>query len=528
MHHSVTNEIWVVAAGTAVLFFFGLAYVAVLLSSHRRVTEAQRLKLEEVRRSEQRYRDLFEHSMAGMMKFDIDSFAIIEANEALQRIYGCSSPEELAQCFADIPTSSREDIRAMLSQHAVVTDHELHMSRGDGADLWILFSARQVDGERLAHGVVIDITERKASEEKVRQQAALLDEAQDAIMVTDPQGRVGFWNSGAELTYGWQRRETFGRPIRELLFDADREYLLAMEDVHQFGEWNGEQHHRRKDGKEILIQSRWKMVRSPDSGRQVILIVNTDVTEKKRLEAEFVRAQRMESIALLTSGIAHDLHNILAPVAMSVGLLRDKLSDSSSLAILAAVEESAQSGLELVRNILTFGHGVVGERVRLDACELVQQVLTILRQGLRDNIRVEWHANGFPHFVSGDANQLKQVVLNIAVNARDAMPDGGTMAVEVSELQLSEAESDRFRDGAAGRHVVVSIRDTGMGIPQDRVDRIFEPFYTSKEGAGGTGLGLSIAAGIVKSHDGFITVESAVDQGSTFRIYLPAAGEEAD
>jgi signal transduction histidine kinase len=259
-----------------------------------------------------------------------------------------------------------------------------------------------------------------------------------------------------------------------------------------------------------------------------ILIVNSDITERKRLELHAIRAQKMESIALLTGGMAHDLQNILAPVAMSVPLLQAKVSDKAGQDILKAVEESANSGLELVKNILTYGRGIAGERVAVDLPRVIDQVLSVVNPGLLPGIRIERKLNGHLPSVEGDLHQLKQVFLNLCVNARDAMPSGGLLTIAMTMVDSDERLLDDHPYAEPGPYVVVSVSDTGKGIRDEDLDRIFEPFYSTKEHGYGTGLGLSIAQGIVKSHQGYITVRSVVGSGTTFSVYLPSVGESAD
>jgi hypothetical protein len=229
----------------------------------------------------------------------------------------------------------------------------------------------------------------------------------------------------------------------------------------------------------------------------------------------------MESIALLTGGIAHDLQNVLAPVSMSVSLLREKLTDAPSMKVLDAVEESARSGLDLIRNIVTYGHGIPGERAKIELSDLLESILTIVRQSLPDTIGIEKLTEGRKYTVLGDANQLKQVFLNIVVNARDAMPNGGMMTIGIDQVTIDENCLDQYPEAQTGKYYQVNIHDNGSGIPEDRIERVFEPFFTTKTNGNGTGLGLSIALGIVKSHSGFITVDSVVEQGTEFKIYLP-------
>ncbi len=525
MQSQVANIIWIVSVGSAVLLIFAIAFISVVITSHRRVFDAQKAKIEEVTKSADRYKALFDHSLAGMMKFSPDSWHIREANHALLAMFGCTTEGECEQRFAELSASTRDSIRSALEKNSIVPEHEIQARKTNGTEIWLHFSARVIEGDHYAHAVIIDITKRKLIEAKVREQAALLNETQDAIIVTDENGKITFWNRGAELTYGWTTGEVLGTSLQELLYEGGKreDYRLLLEDLRQFQDWSGEHRHRRKNGKEILIHSRWRVVQHKNNGQKTFLIVNTDITGKKRMEAQFIKAQKMESIALLTGGIAHDLQNILAPVAMSIGLLREELRDRTSLSVLRAVEESAESGLQLVRNILTYGKGIVGERVRLELCRLLSQVLEIVERGLPSDITIDEEFNVTNCPVTGDMSQLKQVFLNICVNARDAMPHGGVLGVAVDQCLFNQEDLENYPDAHVGRCATVCITDTGVGIPEDHIDRIFEPFFTTKEGGEGTGLGLSIVLGIVKSHDGFIIVDSVLDRGTTFKVYLPSA-----
>ncbi len=518
----------VVIGGSAILLLFAAAYVVVTISSHRRVVNAQQSKLKEVTRSEEKYKSLFDNSLAGIVTYSIDTWEVIDCNDAIQTLFGCSSQGELRDCILNLPDAARKRIRETVLRDGSITEYEVQTARKDGPELWILFSAKIAGDGELAQAVVINITKRKEFEDKIREQSALLDQTRDAIMVVDDRGIVTFWNSGAELMYGYSKESIVGRGILDLLYADTRrdDFQVAMEDIVHFNEWNGQQVHKRKDGKEILVESRWKTVEKASRGKTYILIVNSDITERKRVEAQFIRAQKMESIALLTGGMAHDLHNVLAPIAMSIPLLSKKLSDESSLAILRAVEQSAQSGLDLVKNILTYGRGIVGERVAVEIDQILDQVLNIMTQGSSTTIAVERKWNGQSAVVSGDMNQLKQVFLNLCINARDAMLSGGTMTVGIERGESDDNLLEFYPDADPGPYVVVSVSDTGRGIPEEDLDRIFEPFFTTREQGEGTGLGLSIAQGIVKSHDGFITVRSVVDRGTTFRVYLPALTSE--
>ena len=516
--------LWVVIGGSAILFTLAVGYVVAFVHSHRRILQSQQERLDEVSKSEEKFRGIFNNSLAGIIKFSVNTWSISDANEAIMELYGCSSLQELQSCMSNLPGSSLAFVRDSLTKDGFIAEYEIHTMRKDGGELWMLFSAKKMENDPCAQAVVVDITKRKQYEEKIREHRALLDQTQDAIMVVDYHGTVTFWNSGAELMYGWTKEEISGHAMEELLYSSQRrsDFHEAMEDISRFKEWNGEHYHTRKDGREILVESRWRTVRKGFNGTTEILIVNSDITEKKRLEAQFIRAQKMESVALLTGGMAHDLQNILAPIAMSVHLLKPKVNDDAGHAILKAVEESARSGLDLVKNILTYGRGIAGERATVNIGLVLDQVLSIVEQGLPESIRLERKLNSHKLCVLGDVNQLKQVFLNLCVNARDAMAAGGVLTVAVSDIDADESLLGDHPDADPGPYVLASVTDTGKGIREEDLEKIFEPFFTTREQGNGTGLGLSIAQGIVKSHMGFITVQSIENQGTTFRVYLPA------
>jgi two-component system, cell cycle sensor histidine kinase and response regulator CckA len=519
--------LWAVIGGSVIMLTLAVGYVVVYVHSHRRIVQAQEAKLEEVRKSEEKFKSLFDNSLAGIMRFSLESWTISEANEALQLLSGCISKNDIQHWAAKLPPAAIQRIRESLNNAGSISGYEIQTTGMNGDPLWILFAARKLNEEPFAQAVVVDITKRKQYEEQITEQSALLDQTQDAIVVIDYGGTIQFWNAGAELMYGWSRDEADGRLIGDLLFtEPQREkYHAAMEDIRQFKEWNGEHHQVRNDRKEILVESRWRAIEKATTGKMQILIVNSDITEKKRLEAHYVRAQKMESIALLTGGMAHDLQNILAPVAMSVPLLQTKVTDKAGLEILKAVEESAHSGLELVKNILTYGRGIVGERVAVDIARVVDQVSSVVTPGLLPGIRIERKLNGRLPSVEGDPHQLKQVFLNLCINARDAMPSGGVLSISMTSVESDERLLDEHPYAEPGPYVVVTISDTGTGIRDEDLERIFEPFFTTKEHGNGTGLGLSIAQGIVKSHQGYITVRSGVRSGTAFSVYLPALVE---
>jgi signal transduction histidine kinase len=254
-----------------------------------------------------------------------------------------------------------------------------------------------------------------------------------------------------------------------------------------------------------------------------------DITEKKQLEAHFLRAQRVERLGTLASGIAHDLNNILSPMLMGAQLLPLKFPDvnDQTRQMIKTIETSAQRGAGLVKQILSFARGVEGKRVSLQMNHLLLEIRKIIQQTLPKSIDI--HADISPDLwmILGDVTQMHQVFMNLCVNARDAMPEGGVLQINAENLLLDEQYARMHLDANVGPYVVVTVTDTGTGIPPDILHRIFDPFFTTKEIGKGTGLGLSAVLGIVKSHGGFVDVQSEVNKGSTFKVYLPASPSTA-
>ena len=373
----------------------------------------------------------------------------------------------------------------------------------------------------------IDISDRKLAEEKIREQAALLDITTDAIFVRDLDNRVILWNKGAENLYGWQAQEAYGKKVVELLYDDEppEELEIALLTVMNQGKWQGELPRITKSGKKVLVSSRWSLVCQEDSTPKSILTVDTDITEKKQLETQLFRTQRLESIGTLASGIAHDLNNILTPILAVSQLLPLKFPEiySEHEHLLEILEDSARRGADLVKQVLSFARGVEGKRMTLQVKHLIREVVKIVKQTFPRSIEVCIDVAPDLWTVYGDSTQLHQVLMNLCVNARDAMPDGGSLTISAENLLIDENYARMNLDAKVGPYTVVSVADTGVGIPREIVERIFEPFFTTKELGKGTGLGLSTVIGIVKSHGGFVNVYSEVGRGTQFKVYLPAA-----
>jgi two-component system cell cycle sensor histidine kinase/response regulator CckA len=367
----------------------------------------------------------------------------------------------------------------------------------------------------------------------LREQASLLDKAQDAILVTDLNRRLTYWNKSAERLYGWKADEVLGKVVTDLFYPTGdaREVQQAYEDVMARGEWTGELQPHTKSGRRVVIESRWTLVRDAAGEGRSILSINTDVTDRRQLEQQFYRAQRLESIGTLAGGIAHDLNNVLSPIIMGVSLLRPRLTDEDSREIMEMVSASAQRGAEMVSQVLSFARGQEGKRVEIRPGDLIADVVRIARDTLPKNIEIVTEIDPALPPIFGDPTQCHQVLLNLCVNARDAMPNGGTLKLSAEATTSAPATdavpadlSTSLRASLAqGAYVVIHVEDSGAGMPPHVLDKIFDPFFTTKEPGKGTGLGLSTSLTIVRNHGGHIRVSSEPNAGSRFDVYLPVA-----
>jgi two-component system cell cycle sensor histidine kinase/response regulator CckA len=285
-------------------------------------------------------------------------------------------------------------------------------------------------------------------------------------------------------------------------------------------------HKVTKDGMEVIVESRWTLVHDGEGKPKSILVINTDITEKKKLESQLLRSQRMESIGTLAGGIAHDLNNMLTPIMLSLQMLKEKFKDEQSKKLLTILEKNSQRGADLIKQVLSFSRGLEGERNPLKVGHIITEVENIAKETFPRDIELRTDVPDDLFTISGDVTQLHQVIMNLCLNARDAMPGGGVLRITASNFFVGKNFVRMHTDAKVGSYIVITISDTGAGIPPEIINRIFEPFFTTKEHGKGTGLGLSTVLAIVKSHGGFINAYSEAGKGSAFSVYLPAIKTE--
>jgi PAS domain S-box-containing protein len=457
-------------------------------------------------------------------------------NDAFRDTYGYTTGDLLGKDVSVLRT---------VNTPAATTDQILHGTQGGGwhgeilnrrkdgsefpVELWTSVVKDEAGNPVAMVGVARNITTRKAAEEDIRQSGEqfrlIAENVEDMIAVLDLDGRR-IYNSPSY-------KGILGDP--ESLRGTDGFQEVHPEDLERvkrvfrdtvrtgFGQ-RIEYRLMRPDGTERTIDSKGSVMRDGDGKVSRVVVVSRDVTEEKRLAAQSLRSQRMESIGTLAGGLAHDLNNVLAPIMMAIEVLRRKIPEKDGQSILNTLETSAKRGADIVRQVLAFGRGVKGERILVQLRHVAIELAKIAGETFPKSIDIRTNMPRNLWTVLADPTQMHQVLLNMLVNARDAMPRGGTLTLSAENIVLDEQYSRTHLDAKPGAHVCVVITDTGTGIPAAIREKIFEPFFTTKEIGMGTGLGLSTTSAIVRSHGGFITLESEVGKGTAFRIYIPATG----
>lgn len=494
--------------------------------------EVRKQAEEKLLESEEKYRILFNSGNDVVLVYrqqnngELTSF--IEVNDVACRKLGFNRGELLKADYRKIAPQIDE---------ATFLERISYIQR-DGyllyEDVFFTRSGSQIPVEVSAHlfefqnqptimAIARDISARERAAAQIREQAALLDKAQDAIMVCDLNDHIIYWNKSAERLYGWKMEEVIGTNAFELLFmNRSEQFISSRRAVLEYEEWQGELSQMTKEGKEIIVKSRWTLVSDENSIAKSILVVNTDITEKRRIESQFLRAQRMESIGALAGGIAHDLNNVLAPILTAVQILQVRLDDDKSHRILDTIEGNVKRGADMIKQILTFARGVEGERIPLQMTQILDEIKKIVEETFPRSVNMHSDIPRALWSVSGDATQLHQVLLNLCVNARDAMPEGGELHLTAENTELTIEARRIHLDASPGPYVLIRVEDNGSGIPADIINKIFDPFFTTKTMDKGTGLGLSTVSAIVGSHGGFVTVNSNLGKGTAFEVYLPA------
>ena len=494
--------------------------ISFAIEAHRR--EEQRARAEEgLRASEERYHTLFEYAPDGIFIANPESY-YIDANASICRMLGYAREELIGLHASDIVAPKEiKHIGKALSAIKSASDYhrEWQFRRKDGS----IFSAEVIatvmpDGNLLA--MIRDTTERNRAEARFRR---LVDSNAQGVLFWNARGDITGANDAFLNIVGYTREELEAGLIHwaELTppeyADLDRRNLEEIEATGICAP--GEKEFIRKDGTRVpVLVGAASFEDNPQEGVCFVL----DITERKKLEQQFLRAQRMESIGTLAGGIAHDLNNVLGPIILAIDLLRMKFADADSQELLSLIGSSAQRGAAMVSQVLSFARGVEGRRVDLQVKHVIRDIEKIVNETFLKNIEVCTVIPDDLWTVQGDPTQLHQVLLNLSVNARDAMSAGGKLTLCAENIMIDAHYAGLNSEAKPGPYVLLQVEDSGTGITPENIEKIFDPFFTTKEVGKGTGLGLSTTLAIVKSHGGFVRVYSELGSGTKFKVYLPA------
>jgi PAS domain S-box-containing protein len=489
-----------------------------------------------LRQNERKFQSIFNGAFGFVGLLDTTGI-VLEVNRTAMIAMG-SATNIIGQLFGDTVWWSHSPALQHQLQEAIAlaatgerVRFESHHILADGAQIIVDFSLSPIFDETGKVVMLIpeghDITARKAREQQIAEQAAMLNIATDAIIVRNlVDFTIEFWNDGAEVIYGWPAAEVVGLKTTVEIFQTDPTQvdMTALNTVLEQGIWQGELHKLTKAGHAVIVESRCSLVRDAAGQPKSILSVETDITAKKQLAQQFIHVQRLESLGTLATGIAHDLNNIFTPILCAAHLLPLTLPslDEQNQRLLTMLTESTKRGSSLVKQILTFAKGGINEApIALQARHILTEIISVARQTFPKSIAITLDIERVdPWLVCVDPTHIHQVLMNLFVNARDAMPDGGTITATLKNMMIEQGDVKLHPEVAIGAYISIAIADDGCGMDAATVDRIFDTFFTTK--ASGTGLGLSTVLGIVKAHGGFIEVQSTPGQGSSFKIHLPA------
>jgi PAS domain S-box-containing protein len=460
----------------------------------------------------------------------------ISGNPATVKLFGAKNEEEFISLGSwELSPERQPDGRASAekSQEMIATavragSHYFEWTHrrigGEEFPADVLLTRMEQGGKVIVQATVRDITARKAGERHLREQNDILTNSHEGVMIVNLANEISLWNCGAEALFGWTAAEALGRPPEKVLGVDDLGGMSTLRAaVERDGFWNGELRSQTRDGRQLIVDCRITLVRDEAGRPRAQLSFLADITAEKLLEEKFLHVQRLENLGMLAAGIAHDFNNALAPIVMAGQLLHQYVSDPVAQHLLGTVEKSAERSVALVRQLLSFARGASGHSQLLQVRHVLHEVIELAEATFPKSIRVESDLPGDLWPVQGSPTQIHQIFLNLCVNARDAMPEGGELTLTAANCKLDATAAAQIAEARPGAFLKVEVRDTGTGIPPEVLAQIWEPFFTTKGEGKGTGLGLSTVRGILHQHAGFVSVQTQTGHGTAFTVYLPAA-----
>jgi PAS domain S-box-containing protein len=462
-------------------------------------------------------------------------------NDGLQRLFGIPADQvegTIEWARERIHPDDRD--RVARSMEEVIKSREdqwtteYRFRRHDGSYAFVYdrgFVIRDARGRAVrVVGAMTDLSDRKSREDRLREQATLLDRATDAILVRGLDHRVRYWNKAAEAMYGIPREQAIGRLVEEIVvYDDLAAFQQADAQVFEQGEWSGRLRQTAAEGKVITIDAHWTLLRDDKGNPTGVLKIHTDVSERMELEHRLAQSQKLEAIGQLTGGIAHDFNNLLTVIIGNADALSEDLADQQQvLPLVEMIRAAGERGAALTSHLLAFARRQALEPKTVRPDELIDGMRNLLRRTLGENIELDvLHAADLAQ-VSVDPAQFESALLNLCINARDAMPKGGKLMIETSNVVLDQHYADQRADVVPGAYVRIAVSDTGTGMSAADVARAFDPFFTTKPRGKGSGLGLSMVYGFTKQSGGHVAIYSELGHGTVVTLYLRQAQGKAE
>jgi two-component system, cell cycle sensor histidine kinase and response regulator CckA len=490
------------------------------------------------RLAEESYRSFFEQNVAGVFRASLDGH-ILDLNESCAGMFGYATSDEARTHRLHEVASSGEDVDYLLQrvqEKKTLDNFELELRRRDGQMLRVLASASLLEQDRdlppLVGGTLVDITRWKRAEETLRQRAhrfrVMLEKSSDAISLVDSTGNVLYSSHAVSPIFGYDLDERIGQNVFEFVHPEDAAQVLSTFGKlvqRPFASISTQLRYRHKDGSWRWIEALGTNLLD-DASVQGVVINYRDMTEQRRLQEQLIQAQKMEAVGAVAGGVAHDFNNLLTAILGYSDMILEKAAPNSALHRYSMqIKQAGERAASLTRQLLAFSRLQVMAPKVLDLNAVLSEMSRMLRRVIGENIRLNVVTVPALGRVKADPSQIEQVIINLAVNARDAMPQGGELTIRTANEAIGESVAEDKIMVRSGAYILLEVSDTGYGMDSETRARAFEPFFTTKERGKGTGLGLSTVYGIVKQSGGYIWLSSEPGKGASFKIYLPSVNE---